>query len=253
MSVDVRGLVVNLALEMTGLAVSAEGAVTPMVPTKETPRPKPRERLAAMRILATCDKLALEQRKIDLVDNPSSEEDDTITPGEVLHSLKMTSKVGDQVMDLILKEAPRPLPPRGSPPGPGREPIVIRRKPRDRWPITNAMRCAVIESALGLCGYAIRSDGKLAPIPVTDEAPKPKKRILLGAMRILTRFDRLSIMEQRMKQRSLRFRSKHRFRSRANEAPGVTWEMLGRICEMVEEDEKRRAEAGYAERQVAAG
>jgi hypothetical protein len=244
MSVDVRGVVVNLALEMSGLAVNAEGTVTPTVPTEENPRPKPRTRLAAMRILATCDKLALEQSKIDLVENPSSGDDDTITPGDVLHSLKMTSKVGDQVMELILKEAPWPLPPRGSPPGPGHEPIFLRRKSRDRWPITSAMRCAVIESALGLCGYSITGEGKLALIPVTEETPKSKPRILLGAMRILTRFDRLSIMEQKLRQRINRFRSKGRPRSRANEAPGVTWEMLGRICEMVEEDERRRARAG---------
>jgi hypothetical protein len=105
------------------------------------------------------------------------------------------------------------------------------------------MRGAVVETALGLCGYAITAEGKLAPIPATDDSPKPKQRILLGAMRILTQFDRLSIVEQKLKQKVGRLRSKRVFRSRANEAPGVTWEILGRICEMIEEDERMRAEA----------
>ena len=109
-------------------------------------------------------------------------------------------------------------------------------------------RCAVavVESALELCGYSIWGEGRVAPIPVTDETPKPKQRIVLGAMRILTRFDRLSIMEQRVRQRFERLRSKRRNQMRKGDAPGVTWEFLTKVCEMVEEDARQRARRAKA-------
>jgi hypothetical protein len=235
MSLDIRNVVVELALELSGLEVNPEGAVTRMVPTEEKPRPKPRTRLAAMRIIASCDKLSLEQRKIDLVENPSSEDDDTIIPGDILNSLKTTSEVMDEVKDLMLNQ-PKELLKVTMETGRGREPIAIPRKPHSRWPITRGMRCAIIEQSLELCGYSITGAGKLARIPVTDETPKPKQRIMLGAMRILTQFDRLSIVELKLKQRVRRYNAKRRFQRRKNEVPGMTWEMLGTICEMVEEE-----------------
>jgi hypothetical protein len=241
MSLDIRNVVVELALELSGLEVNPEGAVTRMVPTEEKPRPKPRTRLAAMRIIASCDKLSLEQRKIDLVENPSSEDDDTIIPGDILNSLKTTSEVIDEVKDLMQNQ-PKELRKVTMETGRGREPIAIPRKPHSRWPITRGMRCAIIEQSLELCGYSITGAGKLARIPVTDETPKPKQRIMLGAMRILTQFDRLSIVELKLKQRVRRYNAKRRFQRRKNEVPGMTWEMLGTICEMVEEDARKRAE-----------
>ena len=243
-SVDVRSVVVNLALEMSGLVVDPEGTVSPMEPTDKNPRPKPRTRLAAMRILATCDKLALEQRKIELAQDPSSIDDDgTLTPGQILNSMPMSKEIAGEIL-IMLGNLPLPSEAPEVYAGVGREPVVIPQLSRDRWPITRAMRCAVVESALELCGYSISGPGRVAPIPVTDETPKPKQRIVLGAMRILTRFDRLSIMEQRVRHRYERLRSKRRNQMRKGDAPGVTWEFLAKVCEMVEEDARQRARAG---------
>ena len=49
-----------------------------------------------------------------------------------------------------------------------------------------------------MCGYAITSEGKLDAVPVTEGMPGPKRRIVLGALRILTRFDRLSMMAKKL-------------------------------------------------------
>src|ERR1700693_40856 len=107
-SVDVRSVVVNLALEMSGLVVDPQGTLSPMVPTDEKPRPKPRTRLAAMRILVACDKLALQQRKIELAQDPSSIDDDgTLTPGQILNSMPMPREVAGEVL-IMLGNLPLP-------------------------------------------------------------------------------------------------------------------------------------------------
>jgi hypothetical protein len=104
------------------------------------------------------------------------------------------------------------------------------------------MRGQIIQSALGLCGYAITSEGMLDAIPLTEGMARPKRRIVLGALRILTRFDRLSLMEQKLK---------HRHKPpevRKNPAPGVTWEFLGMVCDLIEEDERQWIEQWRAAR-----
>jgi hypothetical protein len=109
------------------------------------------------------------------------------------------------------------------------------------------VRVQVIASALGLCGYSITGEGGLEAIPLTEEMPKPKRRIVLGALRILTRFDRLSIMEKKVKRRI-----KPREARKKNPAPGVTWEFLGMVCDLIEADARDQAVPGYAERCEAA-
>jgi hypothetical protein len=295
-SVDVRSLVVDMALDLIGLEVRAEGTVVPVKPTEEKPLPRPRERLSAMRILATCDRLALEQTRAELAQNPSAPDDDApLTPGAVFHTLKGPRELGHRIMDLLIEKTkadlareqedsePAPAPEPGpapaptssetgdptasaetpsSTPAPGpsfAEPrpevrktprfgqpwreedwegnwFVLERpskSPRDRWPITKPMRLQIIASAVGLCGYSMSAQGRLQPLPATEGVPKPKRRILLGAMRILTRFDRLSLMEQKLKRR-------HKpTEVPINPAPGITWEFLGTVCDLIEEDERQ--------------
>ena len=260
LSLDVRGLVVKLALEMTGLKLDDDGTITPVEPTDKKPPEKPRDRLAAMRVIATCDKLDIEQRKVDLLENPSLADDHPLTPGEVLNTMKMTPTARTRTWDLIADQfnqahyenrfetvrfvavpgvtlvkgedtgdtvAPPPglcihdgLCPEHET-GPCRCPIRIERNDQDSWPLTRLIRCEVITSALGLCGYTITPEGQLVALPLKDGMAKPKRRIVLGALRMLTRFDRLSILERLNWHAKRRSRRARRNQSRPGGHVGV--------------------------------
>jgi hypothetical protein len=61
----------------------------------------------------------------------------------------------------------------------------------------------------------------------------------------LPRFDRLSLLEKRLRQRVARSRLKRgsAHRTRKNDAPGVTWEFLEIVCALIEADAREQAEA----------
>src|SRR5438105_641019 len=60
----VRTGLINIALDIAGLEQAADGTY---VPAQGKPRKSPRTRLAAMRILASFDRLSLQARKVELL------------------------------------------------------------------------------------------------------------------------------------------------------------------------------------------
>ena len=268
----VQGYLVRQALELSGLEYNAEGAVVPIKSTKEKPLPPPRVRLSAMRILASCDKLVLEQRKLEFQDNPDADAEEALTPWQVLKSMPMSPEVAREALVLVAPPPPPPTlddhpsarKPPEPPPAPARDErdlppaFVLPQTGRDRWPITQDLRGAVVVSTLGVCGQSISPDGKVSPLlkPDGTPQPKPRRRILLSALRLLTRFDGLSLMEQKQNRsiavakRKRRMPRGARFQDR-DDKPEVTWELVAKVCDMVEADARDRATPGWADRQEA--
>jgi len=72
-------------------------------------------------------------------------------------------------------------------------------------------------------------------VPVTEGMPGPKASgSCIGALRILTRFDRLSMMAKKLKVRRLEAQARARCLEAEEEGhhrrQGVTWEFLGLVC-----------------------
>ena len=231
MSLDVRSLVIKTALGLCGLKVTEDGAVKPI----EGELPKPRIRLGAMRVLASYDRLSLQQRKADLVENPTDEE--PVRP--LIEPYDMSPEVATEILKLIPNAPPDAAAPKPTviePNGKWRKRAdleLARRAFRQRWQLSMAVRGQIIVSALCLCGFAVKTDGQIEPITPTDDAPPPKHRIVLAALRVLAAYDRLSIEERRIE-----LRVKPSQSNRANR-PDVDPEIAAKIYELIESDSKR--------------
>jgi hypothetical protein len=192
-----------------------------------------------MRVIASYDRLSLQQRKADLVENPTDEE--PVHP--LVEPAEMSPEVATEILTLLANAPPAPAAAPAAkaavmqPNGKWRKRSdleLARRAFRQRWPLSMAMRGQIIVSALSLCGYAVTCEGQVEPIMPGDDVPSPKHRIVLAALRVLAAYDRLSIEERRIELRVKPSKTK-----RANR-PNVDPETAAKIYELIESDSKRR-------------
>ena len=199
MSLDVRGLVITKALELCGLEVKSDGAVKKI---EGVPLQKPRIRLGAMRVIASYDRLSLQQRKHEL--RARLGEDEPVLP--VIEPPKVSPEVATEALMLLVNMPGAPVfgaskPGMIQPDGRWQRKAsldIARRAFRERWPISTAMRGQIILAALCLCGCAVTCEGEVTPTPPGDDDAPARPRTVLAALRVLAAYDRLSIEEQRI-------------------------------------------------------
>jgi hypothetical protein len=233
---ELRDHIIGCALEICGLEAKPDGSVQRI---EGQPRPAPREKLAAMRVIASYDKISLEERKADLRDNPTDEPPPQPVPdmGEIPH------EVATECLMILINEpdaklkSPSPPPPKPRI-DPGKQAMldVVRRVREARWPISMEIRCALTTTAANLCGLAISPEGKVERIKPTAEAPAEPARIRLAALRVIARFDRLSIEHRRVER--LRKPPKHGPPNRHE----VDNETAVRFYNLIEEHRRKHAE-----------
>jgi hypothetical protein len=226
MSLDVRSQIIKTALELAGFEMIEPDKYRPI----EGPaRQKPRIRLAAMRIIASYDRLSIQERKMDLLENPSGEPADEADDD----NYEVSPEVAEQALVLLNSATfgSRYRPPaRAAAPAPAPEPVPVPareqllREPiawekrtnmvlaakaiRQRWPMSREVRGQIILAALGLCGCTVTPQGQVVPLPATDETldpegksepkPRPKPRTVLAALRVLAAYDRLSLEDRKV-------------------------------------------------------
>jgi hypothetical protein len=220
-----RSYIIGIATRLCGLETTEDGKVQKI--TAEPP-PKPRDKLAAMRIIASLDKLSIDERKADLLENPTGE-----LPRLAPERPHVSPDVATKCM-LMLADAPE-LPP--EPPKSPKEQAAIDLAERifdSRWAISMELRQALVVGAAELIGAAVSNDGSVEPIAFTEENPAPKRRVMLASLRILARFDRLSIEHRRVEQLYER--------PRRDSRPRIDPEILAAIHDMIQEDIRRQAE-----------
>ena len=232
MSVNVRTAIVKTALNLCGLELTGAETIKPI---EGSPKPKPRDRLAAMRILASCDRVSIEHRKNDLLEcrraAASNEEP------EEPEMRELSPEVASECL-LLLSEAHQKMPASAFPPAP---PITFpwRRKPRrvritrrcsQRWPLCKVVRDRVITSALLLCGLKVTPTGEVEP---AEDAPTPRRRTILAALRVLVEFDRLSVEDRKVELKLKQFEAPE------PKGPQIDPEVLAKIHALIEEDDRR--------------
>jgi hypothetical protein len=194
---EIRAQLVQIALAFCGLQVKEDGQVVD-VPRAEGERPRnSRNKLAAMRILTSFDRNALEQKRVEQAMEARGIKEDVVVSDGLP---PMTAEIAEQAMVMIRVEtnkkkaaeelAPPPPPDWRQPPKPEHEP----EEDDPRWPITRLMREAILKTALELCGIVVTPEGKVQP---SRTAPRP--RIALAGMRIVAALDWLSIEQKRVK------------------------------------------------------
>jgi hypothetical protein len=239
-----RSELITAALRLCGLKISDDGQVQP---TGEPPEP-PRVRLAALRVLASYDKLSIDQRKLDLRQYPPTGEKPL--PAECQERrVELSPEVATEILKIGCESAPPgkygPGSARRFAAGPEPPP---ERNLRDelvdtRWPIPLNVRAALIETAAGLCGLSSKGAPRVEETDATED-PSQAKRMMLGALRVFARFDRLSLEHRRVELR---------YRQPASERKGpqfdaATW---ARIDALVDAEERRQIEQELAAEEAA--
>ena len=231
MSVNVRTAIVKTALNLCGLELTGAETITPI---EGSPKPKPRDRLAAMRILASCDRVSIEHRKNDLLEcrlaAASNEEP------EEPEMRDLSPEVASECL-LLLSEAREKMPASAFPPAP---PITfpwrnkrrrrIARRSSQRWPLCKVVRDQVITSALLLCGLKVTPAGDVEP---AEDAPTPRRRTILAALRVLVEFDRLSVEDRKVELKLKQFEAPE------PKGPQIDPEVLAKVDALIEEDDRR--------------
>ena len=210
-SPDLRPHLVQVALGIAGLETQENGQVTKIQAAQGKGRVNQRNKLAAMRILASFDRNALEQQRVELAMEAQGVEE-TVPVVDVLPPL--TPEIADQALIMIEEESKKKKAAQALEPEPDwRQPITPPPAEEDdpRWPITKLIREAILLTALDLCGFKPTPEGTFAP-----SGRKPAKpRIVLGAMRVLASLDLLAIQQKRVKYlgvtRQLREQRRHKF------------------------------------------
>jgi hypothetical protein len=132
MSLEMRAQIIKMALALAGLEQTGTDTVRPI----EGPKPKPRIRLAAMRILAGYDRLSIQERKIDLLENPSGER--PVPKVEDTH--EVSAEVVGKCLTLLNQATFRRQAEPPQPPKPKPKPVIPPRPIRQRWPMSQAIR-----------------------------------------------------------------------------------------------------------------
>jgi hypothetical protein len=224
-----RSYIIGIATRLCGLETTEDGKVQKI--TSEPP-PKSRDKLAAMRVIASYDKLSIDERKADLLENPTGE-----LPRLAPERPHVSPEVATKGM-MMLADAPV------LPPEPPKAPIeqaeidLAERIIDSRWVISMELRQALVVGAAELIGAAVSDDGSIEPIAFTEENPAPKRRVMLASLRILARFDRLSIEHRRVERLYER--------PRRDSRPRIDPEILAAIHDLVQEDIRRQAEQAPA-------
>ena len=232
---SLRAGLLKVALSICGLKTTADGQVEK---TDEDPRPAPRDKLATMRMIASYDKLSIDERKLDLRENPSGEKP---VPKRV-DDRHVSSATVSKCLSLLIKADSLPRKPKPPVEPEFEEAIELESSMLDaRWPLSMAIRSALVAEAATPCGLSITGQGTVEPIPVTDETPAPRRRIVLAALRVFARFDRLSIEHRRVEWRRKQYLAKH---PRDND-PDPYPEISAEIHALMEEDDRFFREFGY--------
>ena len=204
---DLRPHLVKVALDICGLQVQEDGQVTNISPAEGKRKVNPRNKLAAMRIVASFDRIALEQQRVEKAMEAQGIEEE-VPVVDVLPPI--TPEIADQAMILIEEESKKKKAAQALEPGPDwREPIAPEPVEEERrWPITKPMREAIQASALDLCGLKVTPEGA---VESTGQTPS-KPRIVLGALRVMAMFDLLAVQQKRVKYlgATLKLREKRR-------------------------------------------
>jgi hypothetical protein len=227
-----RGPIIKVALGLCGIETDHEGHVKR---TNEDPPPKPREKLAAMRVLATYDKISIDERKLELTEKAAGIGCDRPN----VEMPKISPDVATECLMLLIDAPPRPKPKPAPPPENQAELEMAAGLLNARWPLSVDVRGAIIETAANLCGLAITDEATIELIPVTDETPAPKPRFKLGALRVLARFDRLSLEHRRGRLLAVRLRRKQRPEP---VRPDIDPETAAKFMALIEEDLRRQRE-----------
>jgi hypothetical protein len=194
---EIRAHLVQLALSFCGLQVKEDGKVAAIAQAQGERPLTSRNKLAAMRILTSFDRNALELQRVEQAMEARGIKEDV----EVSDGLPpITAEIAEKAMIMIQEETnkktaaqalePEPLPDWQQPPKPEHEP----EEDDPRWPITRPMREAILGTALELCGIVVTPEGKVQPSRTT-----PRPRIALAGMRIVAALDWLSIEHKRVK------------------------------------------------------
>jgi hypothetical protein len=228
-----RGEIIKVALGLCGIETDREGHVKRI---EEDPPPKPREKLAAMRVIATYDKLSIEECKLKLREKAAGVGCDR----REVDMSPVSPEVETECLRLLINAPPPPPKPKPPPKPENYAELEMAASVLDaRWPLSVDVRGAIIETAANLCGLAITDLGTIETIPVTDEAPAPKPRIKLGALRMLARFDRLSLEHRRAHLLALRLK---RLQRPEPVRPDIDPETAAKIYELMEADLRRQRE-----------
>jgi hypothetical protein len=201
-----RAQLVKMALHFCGIDVTGEGTIVAMTPTDGSPKADRRTMLSAMRVMASFDRLSIEQQKLDLI---ASKQEARIAALPQPDPPPLAPELADKVLKLIedMTNERNELRAQGLLP-----PLVPSQEEwtktpdlplgsktlQPRWPLTNEARGAIIATALSLCGFALTTDGTLVPDPESNDGELPNPRIVLGALRVLASYDRIAIEQRKI-------------------------------------------------------
>jgi hypothetical protein len=195
-SLNMRDYIVKTALELAGFKSTDTNEIRPI----DGPKPSQSVRLAAMRIVVGYDRLTVQERKLDILEYPTGEPP-IPEPTDLRESDAQTAEEGLTLLRLARERRkaeqaaqPKPVAPQPKPEPPPR-PI------RQRWPINSSIRAAIVTEALAMCGARTTPEGKVERIPRDAKAPTLRKRIVLGALRLLSVIDRISVEWRRVESR----------------------------------------------------
>jgi hypothetical protein len=208
---DIRAHLVQATLAICGLEIQEDGQVTAIPPTAGQRKTSVRDKLAAMRILASFERNVLVQQRFDLAMEERGLQEDV----PVVDNLPpITSEIADKALILIQEETDKKQEAQALQPEPDWRQPPTPTEPEDdeaRWPITTPVREAIIRLALSFCGLQATPEGTAEP---SGQRPA-KPRIVLGAMRVLARLDLLALQQKRVRYlgatRKLRESRRHQF------------------------------------------
>ena len=213
-SLNLRDHIVKSALELCGLEMTGPDTVTR---SAGKPRPEPRVRLAAMRILATTERQANEERKLGLLEyqtlcaRPDIRAEEERKEEEALPEL--SHELCMEELELVgeINEATKASQPPAFVPWKFERPRPrVPERLRKRSSLPPAIRNEILKCALAIEGFAVTSKNEIVSIipnepTAADGAdaevakdPRVTPRLKLAALRVLAGFRRLGLEERRV-------------------------------------------------------
>jgi hypothetical protein len=202
LSPNMRKAVLKVTLEQCGL--DTDGKKLDANPRNLTKR----DRLAGMRILASLDQISLDLQKIQYL--AVAEPTDAELCDDEFYKTLLTPEIIERAAEFVEDFPSPPEPDRLTPEGAGkRDRDRTEKLLEERWPISNEVRLAVSASALEIIGFAvIDADNDIVEALANDDDPSTNREIR-SALRILVRFERLSVMKIGIEAKIKALRAKH--------------------------------------------
>jgi hypothetical protein len=207
---NLRHAVMQSALEQCGL--DPDGKPLKLPDGSLAPKLSSRRRIAAMRVLAGFERNLIDAQKLDLLSQ--FEDEDAVKAADAFHQSLLTPELSDEVETIIDENLNPPI-----------TTVEERIQKADRdgdenhlkaiWPLSRQARVGVMISVVEMCGFAVGSDGEVAPLEI---AHQPSSRTKAAAMKLLAMFERISLQQVRIDHNVKAFRAKHP----ATEYPDVT-------------------------------